>query len=258
MIVIDTRHPKGHKVTFASKTAKSVKIIPFKFFHSVAKNIYTDVNFDPARKITNRADFKKIVGKFPSLKMGRIVGWESQLERDFLFLLEFDDDVLSFHEQPVEISYAYKMKTGRYFPDFLVERRSCKELVEVKPYSKLNDLKNRIKFLAGEEYCRRRGWIFRVVTDDNIREGNLLKNVKLLSRYAAVDVSTEFEQSTQSLIETNGGEIGLAELIARSREKFGKAAISNIYSLLYHQLLYADLKKMLSDQTTIKLSKGVE
>ncbi|HEY9204988.1 MAG TPA: TnsA endonuclease N-terminal domain-containing protein [Candidatus Methanoperedens sp.] len=241
------------KNTFKSQEEKNQVFHP-----NLQSQVYTDLEFSPARNITNRTGFKKTVGKFPSLKMRRTVMWESQIERDFLYLLEFDADVLSFYEQPVEILYAHKTKTGRYFPDLYVERRSCKELIEIKPSSKLNDPKNKIKFLAGEEYCRRRGWIFRVVTDDNIREGNLLKNVKLLNRYAAVDVSTEFEQHTQSLVETNDGEIGLAELIVRSREKFGKAAISNIYSLLYHQLLYADLKKTLSDQTTIKLSKGVE
>ncbi len=237
---------------------------PFKFQEEknqvlhpkLQSQVYTDLGFSPARNITNRTGFKKTVGKFPSLKMRRTVMWESQIERDFLYLLEFDADVLSFYEQPVEILYAHKTKTGRYFPDLYVERRSCKELIEIKPSSKLNDPKNKIKFLAGEEYCRRRGWIFRVVTDDNIREGKLLENVKLLNRYAVLDVSTKFEQYTQALIETNGGEIGLAELIAKSKENFGQVAVGNVYSMIYHQLLSADLKKPLSDQTTISSSKG--
>lgn len=239
------------KNPFKSQEEKNQVLQP-----NLQSQVYTDIEFSPARNITNRTGFKKTVGKFPSLKMGRTVMWESQIERDFLYLLEFDADVLSFYEQPVEILYAHKTKTGRYFPDLYVERRSCKELIEVKPSSKLNDPANKIKFLAGEEYCRRRGWIFRVVTDEQIREGNFLENIKLLSRYAAVDVSTEFEQNIQSLIEVNGGEIGLAELIARSREKFGKVAISNIYSLLYHQSLCTYLKKPLSDQTIITFSKG--
>ncbi len=209
------------------------------------------------RNIVNRTGFKKTVGKFPSLKMGRTVMWESQIERDFLYLLEFDKDVLLFQEQPVEILYAYKTKTGKYYPGFYVERLSCKELVDIKPSSKLRDHENTIKFLAGDEYCRGRGWIFKVVTDEQIREEGPLENIKLLNRYAAVDVPAEFRHYTMALVETNGGEMCLVELIARSREKFGRAAISNIYSLLYHQSLYADLKKRLTDQTTIKLLKGV-
>jgi hypothetical protein len=209
------------------------------------------------RNIRNKTGFKKTVGKFPSLKMGRTVKWESQIERDFLYLLEFDPDVLLFHEQPVEILYAYKRKTGKYYPDFYVERLFCKELVEVKPSSKLRDPENKIKFLAGEEYCRGRGWIFKVVTDEQIREESLLENIKLLNRYATVDVPAEFRHYTMALVETNGGEMCLAELIAGSKDKFGRAAINNIYSLLYHQSLNADLKKPLTDQTTIKLLKGV-
>jgi hypothetical protein len=209
------------------------------------------------RNITNRAAFKKTIGKFPSLKMGRTVKWESQIERDFLYLLEFDHDVLIFHEQPVEILYAYRTKTGKYYPDFYVKRISCKELVEVKPSSKLRDPENKIKFLAGEEYCRGRGWIFRVVTDEQIREESLLENIKLLNRYAAVDVPAEFRHYALALVETNGGEMCLVELITMSKEKFGQAAINNIYSLLYHQSLYANLKKPLTNLTTIKLIKGV-
>jgi hypothetical protein len=209
------------------------------------------------RNITNRAGFKKTIGKFPSLKMGRMVKWESQIERDFLYLLEFDPDVLIFHEQPVEISFAYKTKTGKYYPDFYVERHSSKELVEVKPSSKLRDPENKIKFLVGEEYCRERGWIFKVVTHEQIREESLLENIKLLNRYATVDVPAEFSHYTLGLVETNGGEMCLIELITRSKEKFGRAAINNIYSLLFHQSLYADLKKPLTDETTIKLLIGV-
>lgn len=209
------------------------------------------------RNIRNRTGFKKTKGIFPSLKMGRTVKCESQIERDFLYLLEFDTDVLLFQERHLEILYAYKMKTGRYLPSFYVERGSSKELVDVKSSSKLNDPENKIKFLAGEEYCRRKGWVFKVVTDEQMREGSLLENIKLLQRYASVDVPIEFERHTKALVETNGGEIGLVELINRSKEKFGKVAIGNIYSLLYHQILSADLKESLSDQTAINFSKEV-
>lgn len=184
--------------------------------------------------------------------------WESQIERDFLYLLEFDTDVLSFREQPVEIMYAYETKKSRYYPDFYVERNSCKELVEIKPSSKLNDMENKMKFIAGEEYCRKIGWTFRVVTDEQIREGSLLENVKLLSRYAAVIVPVEFQMHAEALVKTNGCKIRLDELIAQSQANFGRVAVGNIYSLLYHQSLYADLKKPLSGQTAITLSKEVD
>ena len=234
-------------------------MIPCRSFHSlIRQTIYSDIDLTPARKITNRAGFKKIVGKFPSLKMGRTVMWESQIERDFLYLLEFDPDVSFFIEQPEEISYVYVSKTHRYYPDFYVERASAKELVEIKPASKVNDPDNKIKFLAGEEYCRKKGYLFRVVTDEQIREGSLLKNIKLLYRYAAVNVSGEFRLHTKELVE-NREEMNLRELISILKERFGQVAIGNTYSLLYYQFLVADLEKPLSDIAIIKwTSKGGE
>lgn len=239
--------------------SRSIKIIPCKSSHSLTeKNIHIDSDFTPARKITNRAGFKKIVGKFPSLKMGRTVMWESQIERDFLYLLEFDPDVLFFIEQPEEISYVYLSKTHRYYPDFYVKRLSHKELVEIKPTSKMNDPDNKVKFLAGEEYCQEKGYIFRVVTDKQIREGNLLKNIKLLYRYATVNVPEEFGLQTKELVE-NCGELNFRELISILKERFGQVAIGNTYSLLYYQFLVADLEKPLSDIAIIKwTSKGGE
>ena len=233
------------------------KIISCNSFCSLArKNIYTDADFNPVRNITNRARFKKITGKFPSLKMGRTVRWESQIERDFLYLLEFDTDVLFFIEQPEEISYVHMSKTHRYYPDFYVERRPARELIEIKPASKVNDPDNKIKFLAGEEYCRKNGYVFRVVTDKQIRYGSLLGNIKLLYRYAAVKVPNEFKLHVRGLIE-NRGEMNFGELLPVLKEKFGQAAIYNTYSLLYHQLLIANLNKPLSDTTAIKWTSKV-
>lgn len=106
--------------------------------------------------------------------------WESPVERDYIYLLEFDLDVSFFKEQPVKIKYKYKNKPRKYTPDFYVERNSTRELIEVKPASKVNDPKNIIRFLAGAQYCKNKGYVFKVVTDEQIRKGNLLSNIKLL------------------------------------------------------------------------------
>jgi len=203
------------------------------------------------RKITNRSGFRKIIGKFPSLKTRQTVMWESQIERDFIYLLEFDNDVTFFKGQPERIIYKHERKPHRYTPDFLVERNSITELVEVKPASKVNDPKNIMKFLAGTEYCKTKGYTFKVVTDKQIREGSLLSNIKLLHRYATVDVSMEFCQQTQELVQSLG-EISLEKLITTMKESSGNDAIINIYALLYHQILTTDLKEPLSSQTIIK------
>ena len=47
-------------------------------------------------------------GHFKSYKNDKLIEYESILERDFYMTLEFDDEVLSYEEQPLRINYEYK------------------------------------------------------------------------------------------------------------------------------------------------------
>lgn len=50
-------------------------------------------------------------GYFPSVKNGKILGYESQLESNFFLSLEFDDTVAFYKEQPrIEIVVDGKLK----------------------------------------------------------------------------------------------------------------------------------------------------
>ena len=68
------------------------------------------------RRITNGG--RKVIGKFPSIKNGRMVWWESQIERDYLYLLEIDPDVVSYEEQPLKIRYYLDGEPHLYTPIF--------------------------------------------------------------------------------------------------------------------------------------------
>ncbi|MDJ0574365.1 MAG: hypothetical protein QNJ65_04270 [Xenococcaceae cyanobacterium MO_234.B1] len=70
----------------------------------------------------NNAGCRKIIGKFPSVKMQTVIWWESQIERDYIYLLEIDSDVVAYYGQPFKIQYTDKGKSRNYTPDFLVER----------------------------------------------------------------------------------------------------------------------------------------
>jgi len=58
----------------------------------------------PVRKITNTGT-KKNIGRFFSWKMRDGIWYESLLERDYMYLLEIDPDVLSYCSQPLKITY---------------------------------------------------------------------------------------------------------------------------------------------------------
>lgn len=94
-----------------------------------------------SRKITN-AGSRKVIGKFPSLKMNTAIWWESQIERDYIYLLESDPIVLSYKSQPFSMNYTSLGKKRTYTPDFWVERADFQQVVEVKPITQVNTEKS--------------------------------------------------------------------------------------------------------------------
>lgn len=140
-----------------------------------------------ARKITNRGS-KKVIGKFPSLKANTSIVWESQLERDYIYLLEIDPDVLTYQGQPFTIVYDNRDKRRKYTPDFLVERNGFRQVVEVKPESKVKEFSHTNRFRQAANFCLTHNLEFVVVTEKTIRVQPRLDNIKLLHKYARVAV----------------------------------------------------------------------
>jgi hypothetical protein len=123
-------------------------------------------------------------GKFSSRKMDRQVCFESLLELDAIYHFEFCSQVVSYREQPEKIEIWVEVDRHIYFPDFeLVMNDGEIVHVEVKPKAKLRDpaLRRRLAYI--EDYYRRRGIRFIVLTEDHIRIKVLLNNLKQLAYY---------------------------------------------------------------------------
>jgi len=133
-------------------------------------------------------------GLFPSLKTGRMVWFESFLERDFICLLEFDPNVATFAEQPFTLKYLHLGKSRKYTPDFHVRYAPQRDvLVECKPTAFVETEDNQRKFAAAQAWCAEGGWTFRVVTEVDVRQEPRLTNIKLLARYARLSVSPQVQ-----------------------------------------------------------------
>ena len=143
-----------------------------------------------ARKITNTGT-KKNIGRFFSFKMGELIWYESLNERDYMYLLEIDTDVLSYSTQPFKISYILDEKVHQYTPDFLVQRHSKQQVIEIKPACFIEDEKNVKRFPVIASTLKSQGWEFFIVTDEMMRRGSLLNNVKLLYRYVKIPITLE-------------------------------------------------------------------
>lgn len=132
-----------------------------------------------------------MVGLFPSLKMGRMVAFESLIEQDYLYVLDYEAAVTAFEEQPITIEYVWEGTLRKYTPDFLVRRNESSELVECKPAPLVSKEENQRKFAAAIDWCKPKGWSFVIVTDQDLRCGPRLANIKLLTQYARLGITSE-------------------------------------------------------------------
>lgn len=200
------------------------------------------------RKFTNRGSTTKVIGKFPSLKNGKPVWWESQLERDFLYLLEIDDDVVSYYEQPLRIPYRLNGKQHFYTPDFLVNRKSERQIVEVKPEGKALKPESILLFRSVEPLCYEAGYKFVVATDKMIRVQPRLDNIKLLWRYSRMALKPQHIILCHEILSDKG--------FVQLRDAFGffvakGAAKEAVYALAYHGAIAVDLTQPLNADSLV-------
>lgn len=162
----------------------------------------------PIREIPK--SYSNLTGKLASKRVNRMVSFESSLERDFFSILEFDCNVSSYEEQPVQISWTDRLGKARtYTPDCLVIYKRAhgaikKEVVlyEVKYREDifLNWPEYKLRFKAAVRFAKKRGWKFKLITEVEIREGSYLKNIKFLLPYTSVQKVTHAQSSLESQI----------------------------------------------------------
>lgn len=98
-------------------------------------------------------------GSFFSKKLGREVCYESGLERDALAALEASSAIEWYQEQPISITYVWRGRERRYYPDIIAALHDGRRLlIEVKPLMSMPVALNRVKAEAGRKYASFRGW----------------------------------------------------------------------------------------------------
>jgi hypothetical protein len=193
----------------------------------------------PVRKVSNRGG--NIIGRFPSLKLGRMIDFESLIERDFIYLLDFEQDVTSFTEQPLTIAYEYEDKVLHYTPDFYITRNDRHILVECKPEKRVNLAENQRKFAAAQAWCGTRGWEFQVVTDDQLRHGHRLANIRLLTQFARYNISVETKNRIRACLSAASATITIADLMVNVHPQQPHLVKIPIYHMAFHHELTLDL-----------------
>ena len=129
--------------------------------------------FRPQNPKKYKGDYTKIIYRS---------GWELK----FMNYLDRQPDVISWSSEEVIIPYKSPIdnKFHRYYPDFWVKTLKGESLIEIKPKRQtlppkenpkhrrryLKEVKtlciNSAKFAAAEQFCRTKGWEWRIITDD--------------------------------------------------------------------------------------------
>jgi hypothetical protein len=174
----------------------------------------------PVRKIPKNYLF--VTGGFSSRKNSRMAGFESPLEKDYMLLLEFDNSVASFEEQPLTIPIPGIHKG--YTPDLLVRfhpqpitgHQRPQALVEVKHSEELvkNKSKYAKKFDIARNFAKERGWEFEIVTEKEIRIPRL-RNLKFLREYRNITPSPDERDQILKVMSTLGNTASIQDLLEK-------------------------------------------
>ena len=168
-------------------TITNLNKLPIEEFEKALYNINMST-----RKI--KKSYISCTGYFASYKNKIQIAFESVLERDFYMLLEFDENVISYSEQPITINYEYKDGSKRrYTPDSLVTYKDGTErYYEVKYINEIrndSELREKLDFLKSYFYDEHT-LKFDIFTDEEI--GKIyLDNLKFLYKFAFIPQDNE-------------------------------------------------------------------
>jgi putative transposase len=214
----------------------------------------------PARRV--QSSIKNVPGQYPSRKMGMSIQYESHtLELPFIYVIEHDNTVLEYYDQPNQAKLDYigvhknkeKRKVFYYTPDFFIIYKDVAGWVECKPEDKLTELSRldpyryrkdedgRWRCPPGEQYAKAYNLNFYVYSSDQI-DWVLLRNIKFLEAYFRHHhaLSEDRADKIMTIVHRKQG-IELQELLEEVDE-LGLSA-DDIYTLIASGGLYCDLKK---------------
>ena len=135
------------------------------------------------RDVVNRSG-RGFRGYFPSRKMKEMIGWESILERNAIYLFEFSPGVVSYCGQPELVYYPDGTELRKYYPDFKITTTGGISVrIEVKPSSKLMQKKHADKYRTIATHYQLQGWHYQILTEQEIQREPLFSNLKKLKRH---------------------------------------------------------------------------
>lgn len=196
------------------------------------------------RSVTGRASVRN-----------KLVGFESQLEHDFLVRTEMDPTVTEVFEQPVTIPCVDENgRRTKYTPDFLVQHDDGRQVLwEVKFTTELRTEWRRLKarLMAGRSFANQHGIGFRLATDRLIRARDFA-NLTLLRRYLYLPEEKAVETALLGVIRHAGTTTPRAAIDSAFQAETDRlAAIAPLWRLMAIGIIRADLNTPLTMTSSI-------
>lgn len=203
------------------------------------------------RNISNKGG--NIIGSFPSLKNGRAVPYESTIERDLLYFLEFDSSVRSYSMQPFIITgLDLEGKPCRYIPDVLITYPKEQTLIECKPVALKDTVHTQQQVLLGQQWADNHNSTFVLITDEDLRTGHRLANIKLLWRYARLVVPQTITAHCIDILSNEPSGVNFSILVSTLMAINPSLTYPPyLYALLFQHVLTTDLDHPLNSSSRI-------
>ncbi len=197
-----------------------------------------------------------LTGAIYSLKQNNSVEFESSLERDYINILEYNNDVVEYIEQPIKIEYFEDDVRRTYIPDFWAKyNNGQEEIIEIKYLEELNKNEPQLinKHFQANLFCENNNLTFKVLTEKDIRTP-YLENAKFLLYYRTKEKM--IENNHINLILNILGKyrcISVIEMVENlSRDKYVQAEyLFTLWYLISINLIGFDQKKTLSMKSII-------
>lgn len=202
-----------------------------------------------------------VTGYFSSYKNKRQINFESKLEHDFYLLLEFDETVKSYQEQPFKVYYIYQDKKRRYTPDTLVNYiDSTQKIFEVKPMFKIrNDVELQEKIgLQKQKIKEEKNLELSIFTDENMNK-IYMNNIKIIYNFAFIKVNKEIQDKIRKELLKLNVPIQVKKLLDRltSTKSDRLKYIPYLWNLVFNNLGCIDFTKKITMASIIN-PKGLK
>lgn len=199
------------------------------------------------------------VGYFKSYKTNKQHSFDSILERDFFTILEFDENVVNYAEQPFRMYYQLNGAKTRYTPDVLVTYQDdSQKLFEVKYQSDIDsdeELQYKLSVLP-DEIQKQKDLVFEVITDEKLY-GTYFDNCTFLYSFAFLHLDESLVQSVHEQIYNLDTEFSIRQLLNSLTQDstLQLKLIPCIWQIIFKDNLLVDMYKKLTMVTIISLRR---